>query len=243
MSGRANEGANFVPVRGIGDARINLPVFTRPEFEVDQSIPRRWTWRDRGVLGPPSDQHLWETCVSHAFSGQHADVRRIAGRNVRCDPELFHQCAMGLNCSSGVPSLQKAIETYRARGLPLAGSGFTVGGACPLVPRVDPPLGAFGMSSADDVKHAIGLRGPVIVVAALEQALVDLRGWAIHHDTGAAPAIASHAMVLVGYDDDAGCWEVRNSGGTDWGVNGIGRIAYGSARIQSGPEFPVFQFA
>lgn len=40
-----------------------------------------------------------------------------------------------------------------------------------------------------------------------------------------------HLILIVGYDDDAGCWIVRNSWGTTWGNQGYGRIAYGECNI------------
>lgn len=40
-----------------------------------------------------------------------------------------------------------------------------------------------------------------------------------------------HFMLIVGYDDAAGCWIVKNSWGMGWGDNGYGRIAYGECGI------------
>jgi hypothetical protein len=40
-----------------------------------------------------------------------------------------------------------------------------------------------------------------------------------------------HIVLLVGYDDDAGCWILRNSWGTGWGNRGYGRFAYGECKI------------
>ena len=38
-------------------------------------------------------------------------------------------------------------------------------------------------------------------------------------------------MAIVGYDDDAGCWIVKNSWGTDWGEDGWIRISYDADMI------------
>jgi C1A family cysteine protease len=42
-----------------------------------------------------------------------------------------------------------------------------------------------------------------------------------------------HCVVLIGYDDAAGCWIARNSWDTNWGDGGYFRIAYGQCRIES----------
>ena len=41
----------------------------------------------------------------------------------------------------------------------------------------------------------------------------------------------SHIVVIVGWDDDKGAWEIKNSWGTNWGDNGFGWVAYESNRI------------
>ena len=40
-----------------------------------------------------------------------------------------------------------------------------------------------------------------------------------------------HFMLVVGYDDSAQCWIVKNSWGTGWGQGGYGRIGYGECDI------------
>ena len=44
----------------------------------------------------------------------------------------------------------------------------------------------------------------------------------------------AHIVVLTGWDDDRGGWEMKNSWGTDWGDGGYGWIAYGSNKIGMG---------
>jgi hypothetical protein len=41
-----------------------------------------------------------------------------------------------------------------------------------------------------------------------------------------------HQVLVVGYDDIAGCWIIRNQWGTGWGDAGYGRIAYGAINIE-----------
>lgn len=55
-------------------------------------------------------------------------------------------------------------------------------------------------------------------------------GAGVYHRTGGRLA-GGHCVLVVGYDDAAGCWLFKNSWGTAHHVGGYGRIAYGEARI------------
>ncbi|HYY10519.1 MAG TPA: C1 family peptidase [Kineosporiaceae bacterium] len=51
------------------------------------------------------------------------------------------------------------------------------------------------------------------------------------HVTG--EAAGGHCVVLIGYDDAAGCWIARNSWGAGWGDQGWFRIGYGECSIET----------
>ena len=51
--------------------------------------------------------------------------------------------------------------------------------------------------------------------------------------------VGYHAICIVGYDDIAKCWIVKNSWSTAWGINGYCRIAYNQCGI--GTSFPSTQ--
>ncbi|MFD3545620.1 C1 family peptidase [Streptomyces sp. NPDC058655] len=55
-------------------------------------------------------------------------------------------------------------------------------------------------------------------------------GAGVYHRTSDRVA-GGHCVLIVGYDDAAGCWLFRNSWGTAHHVGGYGRIAYGEAGI------------
>src|SRR5262249_19976869 len=40
-----------------------------------------------------------------------------------------------------------------------------------------------------------------------------------------------HALLLVGWDDGRRAWKVKNSWGTDWGIEGFAWVGYGSFGI------------
>ncbi|MEV7616729.1 C1 family peptidase [Streptomyces sp. NPDC089799] len=55
-------------------------------------------------------------------------------------------------------------------------------------------------------------------------------GAGVYHPTTDRIA-GGHCVLVVGYDDAAGCWLFKNSWGTGHHVGGYGRIGYGEARI------------
>lgn len=55
-------------------------------------------------------------------------------------------------------------------------------------------------------------------------------GSGVYHRTSDHLA-GGHCVLIVGYDDAAGCWLFKNSWGTGYHVGGYGRIAYGEVNI------------
>jgi hypothetical protein len=41
-----------------------------------------------------------------------------------------------------------------------------------------------------------------------------------------SPIQRGHVVTIVGYNDNEGCWTIRNSGGSNWGEDGYYRISY-----------------
>ncbi|MEU6893095.1 C1 family peptidase [Streptomyces sp. NPDC046557] len=55
-------------------------------------------------------------------------------------------------------------------------------------------------------------------------------GSGVYHRTSGR-RVGRHCVLVVGYDDAAGCWLFKNSWGTRHHAGGYGRIAYGEARV------------
>lgn len=77
------------------------------------------------------------------------------------------------------------------------------------------------------VKAALAARRPVVIGMSILTnffQLRDARYWWPH--LGNTTPAGGHAMVVVGYDDQAGAFLLLNSWGKDWGDNGYIRIKY-----------------
>jgi hypothetical protein len=82
--------------------------------------------------------------------------------------------------------------------------------------------GVTAGSRMDAVRHALALRYPVIFGANVDQAFLDCRDWMPQRLSGRP--LGGHAMVAIGYEEDG--IVVLNSWGHDWGMGGIGMIAW-----------------
>ena len=79
-----------------------------------------------------------------------------------------------------------------------------------------------------DIKEAMCKYGPVVVtVFATPEFTAYSEGVFESSDTGPG----NHAVTLIGWDDLRGAWLVRNSWGTDWGMDGHMWIKYGSNNV------------
>ncbi len=92
-------------------------------------------------------------------------------------------------------------------------------------------IGTGGSPSIDAIKQAILDHGPVSVSVYAGSAMSAYTGGIFNACSDYA---ANHAVVLVGWNDnagDSGVWIMRNSWGPGWGEDGYMRIEYGCSRI------------
>ena len=84
--------------------------------------------------------------------------------------------------------------------------------------------------STDQLKQAIYTHGPLTVAVCVNWAFQYYNGGVFDGPGCNSP---NHGVVLVGWDDNAGCWIMQNSWGARWGESGFMRIKYGVSGIGS----------
>ena len=85
--------------------------------------------------------------------------------------------------------------------------------------------------SVDAIKQGIYDHGPVACCVAVDNAFTAYNGGVFNKDN---PGRINHAVALVGWDDTKGSngvWILRNSWGTDWGIDGYMYIEYGCSNV------------
>ena len=55
---------------------------------------------------------------------------------------------------------------------------------------------------------------------------IDMNAVVPEPDINNEKCIGGHCMVIIGYDDELQCFEILNSWGTGWGLNGIHYMSY-----------------
>jgi len=217
-----------------------------PEFEpwvemfgIDD-VPEKASWIGRPELAPVSQQIPYATCLAHALCRLQETLLRKQGARQPLDADMFHQCVTGMNCTTGQPDPATHVRFLRDEGAPAATGSFKPDDSCPVpLPLQSRCNRAVLIMSADQARETISRHAPVIAIMTAANRFAAVKDFEIYRDTGTDDDL-HHALLLVGYDDTAQCWEVQNSFGTGWGRNGFGRIAYGSCRIIAGASNPGF---
>ena len=119
-------------------------------------------------------------------------------------------------------------------------TGKDGGGATPFSPTPDRAgrtvrIGAGTTTSLTDPaqkKNWIDTVGPMAVMLNPPNDFGLLRGDQIYLPPPGSPAGQAHALLVVGFSDDMGCWIVKNSWGTGWGNAGFGLVGYSGNMLE-----------
>lgn len=223
------------------------PTSPSPDLEPSLEIfglddpPPRASWIGRPELSAVSQQLPFATCLAHALCRLQETLLRLRSAYQPLDADMFHQCVAGLNCRSGQPRPTTHVTLLRDVGAPGNAGGFKPDDPCPApLPAPSRCVRAELVAGPRDAKLTIARHAPVVATMAAEARFARVKDFSIYRD-GGGEADLNHALLLVGYDDELGCWEVQNSFGTGWGHSGLGRIAYGECNILGGPSNPAFK--
>ena len=197
--------------------------------------PAKIDWREQGRVTPARDQGLCGSCVAFAtcaaMEGALAILEDRPAELDLAEADLFY-CGCGDCCNTGwdfIPALQRA-----GQGVGLEEDfPYVVGSACK---QIAPSLRVTTWQtahSADDRRWAL-VSGPVIAGMRVFDDFRYYKRGIYEHATG--DEIGLHAVCIVGYDDEASCWIVKNSWSQNWGEDGFCRIAYGQCGMDQ--DFP-----
>lgn len=100
-------------------------------------------------------------------------------------------------------------------------------------------INSYGTHRTLEERKAAIEKGPVIGGMFLFSDFMAYSG-GIYQKTNHAKPLGFHAVVVIGYDDDEGCWIIKNSFGRKWGDDGCGKIAYGQQDVKIDNAFPFY---
>ncbi|HNV68622.1 MAG TPA: fibronectin type III domain-containing protein, partial [Candidatus Ozemobacteraceae bacterium] len=205
------------------------------------SLPRRFTWREKDGkdwTSPVKNQGRYGTCVAFAAIAALEMSLKIAQQQsgVSYDFSEWHLWHLGTKGKSPAPGgwfPSGAVECLKTRGA--VSEDLCPYTAIPSTPT--PPSDARWfpisnwsvVSGRSALKQAL-LEGPVMAAMRVRSDFCFYRGGI--YSPVAGRELGDHAILLIGYDDDQGCWIAQNSWSASWGENGFFRIKYGQINDQ-----------
>jgi C1A family cysteine protease len=215
----------------------NLPEFGQAGCT---PLPVARDWRDvdgEDWITPVRDQGMCGSCVAFATCASLESRVRIRDKNANLNltlsvADLFF-CGTGTDgCEKGwQPGL--ALERCRDHGVG-RDADFPYRGRQAYCKGIPPVVRVKRWRKAVDAqarKEALCVRGPAIgAMVVYSDFLYYQRG--VYRPT-TSDVLGLHAVAVIGYDDEAGCWAIKNSWGAGWGEGGFGRIGYGCCGIDA----------
>jgi hypothetical protein len=171
-----------------------------------------WCTRSEGDLARAVGKQAWDF-------GNFGEARAIVERYGIADPDCF--------------AWSESASVYTAKPMPDIRD-------FPLSPTPDRPGRTVRIDEGahtwiDDLQQKKQWLDQVGPLAVLFNAPSDLPSYFLAHGIYTPTTSVSmgiHAVLVVGFDDERGCWIVKNSWGTPWGIDGFGLFAYGFAAFE-----------
>ncbi len=205
-------------------------------------IPRNLDWRNKegkNWLSPVKNQYPYSTCVAFACCAALEAMMKIQANIDGIDLSEWHLFRDGNVANLG--SLTRGWD-FRSACEQLKTTGIAAEGFVPyyLIPRYIAPPGGARIYKADNyvlVQGVDGIKqalqeGPVVTGMRVYEDFMRYTGGIYWHATGREAGF--HAILLVGYNDEQGCWLAKNSWSTGWGESGYFRIRYDQVQTDRG---------
>jgi C1A family cysteine protease len=195
----------------------------------------------RRLCSPVENQWHVGSCVANAIvgalemlkirdTGKHTELSRLflyynsrlMHRAVNVDKGTYIRLAMGT--LAGLGTCTEAKWSYDPARVNIRPSWGSYREAFPH--KIDKfySIDADGDERTSFVKKALESIHPVVFGMSVDQAFMSYAGGVLVKPTG--DSLGRHAMMICGYNDNEGCFTVRNSWGTGWGEEGYVKLAY-----------------
>jgi C1A family cysteine protease len=234
-------GKVFLGVRvdpAVAHAQFTLAHAAPPSrYDALPAPPRASDWRTNpagNFVTPIRDQGTCGACV--AFATCAVAESRIAIAQADADPDLDLSEAGLFFCSARCANgwwPEEAMDRARTNGIG-SETSFPYPGKDVDCRKVPPLVNVTGWDTPEQLRHrkqAIAFNGPVVAVFKVFEDFLFYGSGVYRHVSG--PYLGLHAVAVVGYDDDARAWIIKNSWSTRWGEDGFGRIGYNECGIDT----------
>jgi C1A family cysteine protease len=231
---------------GVADEEVLADLGEKPTLVNDDSksdiLPAKFDWRNfngKNFVAGVGNQGKCGSCVAFAMLTTLESQLNILKNTPYSPFELSRQFVFscgGGKCSNGW-LLSEAVNYLTESGVPdaacmpyqsTAGKDVPCSLACSDATERSVRISGYdkitkGFVEIDKIKAAI-LRGPVLSSMIIFEDFLFYGTGVYRHKEGRSRG--SHAVTLIGWDDEQQAWIGRNSMGTDWGLKGDFLIAY-----------------
>lgn len=227
-------------------AQSNLIEYRTFALSAALSAPASWDWRKangQNYVTPVTSQGGCGSCVAFSTCATVEIQQRIQTQNPGLAVNLSeahvffcHGAAAGRTCANGW-NFSGAFGKIRQDGVvdekcfPYKDHDQACNLCADWQQRLTKISGVTTLSSAAAMKQWLATHGPLATGFTVYQDFRKYSGGVYRHAAGTA--IGGHAVCVVGYDDGAQCWIVKNSWGSGWGEKGFFRIGYGECGIDA----------
>lgn len=206
-------------------------------------LPSKLDWRDKdgkNWVSPMLNQANCGSCVAFAAVGVLETQLRIAAGmadyNVKLSPQQLFNCGGGYCGWGWMPAsaarfmqntgvVDEACLPYTsgATGADVSCRAVCADSAKRTVKITSYTTPTRGSLDVNALKAALQ-KGPLMTTLGVYADFMSYSSGVYKHVTG--PYEGGHAISIVGYDDEQRAMIIRNSWGTDWGMQGFGYVSY-----------------
>ncbi|MBN1877719.1 MAG: PKD domain-containing protein [Anaerolineae bacterium] len=231
----------------------------------DDTLPVAFDWRTQDALPPVKDQGgSYGTGWAFAAVGAMETALKLGlGETITLSEQYLiahNEDGWGYAGGPAAADLGK-LHDYHIFKTPLGERepGAVLAAECPYTEDNAPCPGPYplhhpytldGWAAVPDVvaeiKAAIYRYGPVmtsICAGGGFQAYTSTGGIFNIDESALCGYASNHAVLLVGWDDAAGAWILRNSWGKGWGYNGYMTITYGTSGVGDNASYVIYNGA
>lgn len=227
---------------GLKEQKVNKKL-VKSEVPIVTALPSKWDWRENNGDTPVKNQGNCGSCWAFATVGPlEANIRIKDNKVVDLSEQFLVSCNKnGWGCNGGFWA-----HDYHVNPGAVLESDFPYQAkevACKTTPhpykiKSYSYVSSSSMPSVDAIKSAIYNYGPVTAGVTADSYFQSYRSGVFDHDTNAN---INHGIVLVGWDDSLGAWILKNSWGTNWGINGYMYIKYGVCKVGYRAAYVVYE--
>lgn len=225
---------------------------TQHNIEAIYDLPTSFSWSDvngTNYLNPVKNQIPAPTCETYALCASLETMAHYKmGYPYGCDLSEAHLFFFsGGTCQWGVDATEPA-EYLIDHGVPDEGCFpdphrpyDAVYESLPGWEQRTVKITEWGWvnNSVDDIKRALIDHGPLVICQMTRKDL-DNYDNGVYMPSLKSPIQRGHVVAITGYDDEAGCWIIRNSAGENWGEEGYFRISYEGFDLMYSFIFPFY---